>query len=126
MSLLIKVNLAAGTSEKHASSVDVRGEHPGWLTVKRKACAAAREKILSGATQLADAVRVTLGPKSKSVLMQNKWGNPTVCNDGVTIAKRDDLRTPRRTSVRKCRARPRNARVTRSATGPARQRCWST
>ncbi|MBI6554165.1 MULTISPECIES: chaperonin GroEL [Pseudomonas] len=56
--------------------------------------AAAREKILSGATQLADAVRVTLGPKSKSVLMQNKWGNPTVCNDGVTIAKRIDLQDP--------------------------------
>ena len=56
--------------------------------------AAAREKILSGATQLADAVRVTLGPKSKSVLIQNTWGNPTVCNDGVTIAKRIDLLDP--------------------------------
>lgn len=56
--------------------------------------AAAREKILSGATQLADAIRVTLGPKSKSVLIQNKWGNPTVCNDGVTIAKRIDLLDP--------------------------------
>ncbi|WP_191487919.1 chaperonin GroEL [Pseudomonas sp. FEN] len=56
--------------------------------------AAAREKILCGATQLADAVRVTLGPKSKSVLIQNKWGNPTVCNDGVTIAKRIDLPDP--------------------------------
>ena len=56
--------------------------------------ATAREKILSGATQLTDAVRVTLGPKSKSVLMQNKWGNPTVCNDGVTIAKRIDLLDP--------------------------------
>ena len=52
---------------------------------------AAREKILSGATQLADAVRVTLGPKSKSVLMQSTWGRPTVCNDGVSIAKRVDL-----------------------------------
>lgn len=56
--------------------------------------AAAREKILSGATQLADAIRVTLGPKSKSVLIQNKWGSPTVCNDGVTIAKRIDLLDP--------------------------------
>ncbi|WP_367253427.1 chaperonin GroEL [Pseudomonas sp. stari2] len=55
---------------------------------------AARERILSGATQLADAVRVTLGPKSKSVLIQNKWGNPTVCNDGVTIARRIDLLDP--------------------------------
>ncbi|NUT68937.1 chaperonin GroEL [Pseudomonas corrugata] len=56
--------------------------------------AAARERVLSGATQLADTVCVTLGPKSKSVLMQNKWGNPTVCNDGVTIAKRIDLQDP--------------------------------
>jgi hypothetical protein len=44
---------------------------------------AAREKILRGATQLADAIRVTLGPRSKSVLIEKKWGAPIVCNDGV-------------------------------------------
>ncbi|MCP5072093.1 MAG: chaperonin GroEL [Rhodobacteraceae bacterium] len=55
---------------------------------------AAREKILRGTTALADAVRVTLGPKSKSVLMQKKWGSPIVCNDGVTIAKEVDLVDP--------------------------------
>jgi len=55
---------------------------------------AAREKILRGATQLADAIRVTLGPKSKSVLMQRRWGPPLVCNDGVTIAKEFDLKDP--------------------------------
>lgn len=55
---------------------------------------AARERILSGATQLADAVRVTLGPKSKSVLMQKAWGPPIICNDGVTIAKEVDLKDP--------------------------------
>jgi chaperonin GroEL len=48
---------------------------------------AAREKVLRGAAQLADAIRVTLGPKSKSVLIQKNWGPPLVCNDGVTIAK---------------------------------------
>src|SRR5689334_20149863 len=53
--------------------------------------AAAREKILQGATLLADAVRVTLGPKSKCVLIEKKWGVPLVCNDGVTIAKEIDL-----------------------------------
>jgi len=52
---------------------------------------AAREKVLRGATQLADAVRITLGPKSKSVLIQKKWGAPIVCNDGVTIAKEMEL-----------------------------------
>ena len=51
----------------------------------------AREKLLRGAAQLADAVRVTLGPKSKSVLIQRKWGVPLICNDGVTIAKEFDL-----------------------------------
>ena len=56
--------------------------------------AAAREKILRGATQLADAVRVTLGPKSKSVLIQRSWGAPLVCNDGVTIAKEIQLKDP--------------------------------
>jgi chaperonin GroEL len=55
---------------------------------------AAREKILCGATQLADAVRITLGPKSKSVLIQKNWGTPLVCNDGVTIAKEIDLEDP--------------------------------
>jgi chaperonin GroEL len=53
---------------------------------------AAREKVLHGATQLADAVRVTLGPRSKSVLIEKKWGTPIVCNDGVTIAKEFELR----------------------------------
>jgi chaperonin GroEL len=55
---------------------------------------AAREKILRGATQLAEAVRITLGPKSKSVLIQKKWGAPLVCNDGVAIAKEFDLEDP--------------------------------
>ncbi len=55
---------------------------------------AAREKILRGATQLTDAVRVTLGPRSKAVLIEKKWGAPLVCNDGVTIAKEFDLKDP--------------------------------
>jgi chaperonin GroEL len=54
----------------------------------------AREKVLRGTTQLADAVRITLGPKSKSVLIQKKWGAPIVCNDGVTIAKEMELEDP--------------------------------
>ena len=55
---------------------------------------AAREKILRGATRLADAVRITLGPRSKSVLIQKSWGTPIICNDGVTIAKEIDLEDP--------------------------------
>jgi chaperonin GroEL len=56
--------------------------------------ASAREKILRGATQLSDAIRITLGPKSKSVLIEQKWGAPIVCNDGVTIAKQFVLKDP--------------------------------
>jgi chaperonin GroEL len=52
---------------------------------------AAREKVLQGTTALADAVRITLGPKSKCVLIQKKWGRPIVCNDGITIAKEIEL-----------------------------------
>ncbi len=52
----------------------------------------ARQKILRGTAKLADAIRVTLGPRSKSVLIEKKWGAPIVCNDGVTIAKEFDLK----------------------------------
>jgi chaperonin GroEL len=51
----------------------------------------AREKVLRGAAALADAVRLTLGPKSKSVLIERKFGRPLVCDDGVTIAREIDL-----------------------------------
>ena len=54
----------------------------------------ARERVLRGAAAIADAVRVTLGPKSKSVLIEKKWGKPLVCNDGVTIAKEFSLKDP--------------------------------
>jgi chaperonin GroEL len=52
----------------------------------------ARAKLLRGATALADAVRITLGPRSKSVLIGKKWGSPIVCNDGVTIARDLELK----------------------------------
>lgn len=45
-----------------------------------------------GTSALNDAVRVTLGPRSKCVLIERKWGKPLVCNDGVTIAKEFDLK----------------------------------
>jgi chaperonin GroEL len=54
----------------------------------------AREKVLRGAAALADAVRLTLGPKSKSVLIERKFGRPLVCDDGVTIAREIDLPDP--------------------------------
>jgi chaperonin GroEL len=54
----------------------------------------AREKILRGVNAVADAVRVTLGPRSKCVLIERKFGAPIVCNDGVTIAKETSLEDP--------------------------------
>ncbi|NNE74791.1 MAG: chaperonin GroEL [Acidimicrobiales bacterium] len=54
----------------------------------------ARAKLLAGATALADAVRPTLGPESRSVLLAKKFGNPTICDDGVTIAKQITLQDP--------------------------------
>ena len=54
----------------------------------------AREKLLRGAEALADAIGITLGPKSKAVLIQKSWGEPIVCNDGVTIAKEADFADP--------------------------------
>jgi chaperonin GroEL len=54
----------------------------------------ARERVLRGATALADAVRITLGPKSRCVLIEKKFGVPIVCNDGVTIAREMALKDP--------------------------------
>jgi chaperonin GroEL len=54
----------------------------------------ARAKVLAGAAALANAVRVTLGPKAKSILIEKKWGSPLVCDDGVTIAKQINLKDP--------------------------------
>jgi chaperonin GroEL len=48
---------------------------------------AARDKILAGVNGLANAVRVTLGPKGRNVVIEKSWGSPTVTKDGVTVAK---------------------------------------
>ena len=54
----------------------------------------ARQKIAQGVHALAEVVGVTLGPRSKSVLVGRKWGVPMVCDDGVTIAKEFSLKDP--------------------------------
>ena len=54
----------------------------------------ARRALESGMNQLADAVRVTLGPKGRNVVLEKKWGAPTITNDGVSIAKEVDLEDP--------------------------------
>jgi len=54
----------------------------------------ARRSLEKGMNQLADAVRVTLGPKGRNVVLEKKWGAPTITNDGVSIAKEIDLEDP--------------------------------
>jgi chaperonin GroEL len=54
----------------------------------------AREALLSGVAKVANAVKVTLGPKGRSVILSKKFGTPTVTNDGVTIAKEIELKDP--------------------------------
>jgi chaperonin GroEL len=54
----------------------------------------AREKLKRGIDKLADAVKVTLGPKGRNVALDKKWGSPTVTKDGVTVAKEIELEDP--------------------------------
>src|SRR6187397_1901356 len=54
----------------------------------------ARRGLEAGMNKLADAVRVTLGPKGRNVVLEKKWGAPTNTNDGVSIAKEIDLEDP--------------------------------
>ncbi|WP_026530992.1 chaperonin GroEL [Haematomicrobium sanguinis] len=55
---------------------------------------AARRKLEAGVDKLADTVKVTLGPKGRNVVLDKKWGAPTITNDGVTIAREVELEDP--------------------------------
>src|SRR2546425_8029496 len=54
----------------------------------------ARSRLKRGVDQLADAVKVTLGPKGRNVVIDKKFGNPTITKDGVTVAKEIELEDP--------------------------------
>jgi chaperonin GroEL len=54
----------------------------------------ARQSVLRGINQLADAVKVTLGPRGRNVILESKYGAPTITKDGVTVAKEIDLKDP--------------------------------
>jgi chaperonin GroEL len=54
----------------------------------------ARQAILRGVNQLADAVKVTLGPRGRNVVLEKKYGGPTITKDGVTVAKEIELKDP--------------------------------
>ncbi|MBI3319337.1 MAG: chaperonin GroEL, partial [Candidatus Omnitrophica bacterium] len=54
----------------------------------------ARQAVLRGINQLADAVKITLGPRGRNVVLDKKFGSPTITKDGVTVAKEIDLKDP--------------------------------
>ena len=54
----------------------------------------ARRKLQAGVDQLADTVKITLGPKGRNVLISKSFGSPLITNDGVTIAKEIELKDP--------------------------------
>ena len=54
----------------------------------------ARRKLERGVNIVAEAVKVTLGPKGRNVVLEKKWGSPTITNDGVTIAREIELEDP--------------------------------
>ena len=60
----------------------------------------ARHALMRGVNKLADAVKVTLGPKGRNVVLDKKFGSPTITKDGVTVAKRSTCPIPSRISAR--------------------------
>src|SRR6188508_3274723 len=54
----------------------------------------ARRALERGVNKVADAVKVTLGPKGRNVVLDKKWGSPTITKDGVSVAKEIDLEDP--------------------------------
>ena len=83
----------------------------------------ARKALQTGIDKLSNTVKITLGPKGRNVVLDKKYGAPLITNDGVTIAKEVDSRTPSRTwahsSSRKSPPRP----TTSPVTVPPPQRC---
>ena len=65
----------------------------------------ARKALEAGVNQLADTVRVTLGPKGRNVVLDKSFGAPLITNDGVTIAKEIELRSEERRVGKECRSR---------------------
>ena len=71
----------------------VRKAHPSWPSTSRST-KNARHAILHGVDAVADAVRATLGPRGRNVVIDRAFGAPTITNDGVTVAREIDLENP--------------------------------
>src|SRR5512142_1846338 len=88
---------AARVAVRRGRRLDPLVRHGGLEPVAAKMIAfdeEARRGLERGMNQLADAVKVTLGPKGRNVVLEKKWGAPTITNDGVSIAKEIELEDP--------------------------------
>src|SRR6202166_3522906 len=86
-----------GGAGRRGRRLDPRIRHGGLEPMAAKMIAfdeEARRGLERGMNQLADAVKVTLGPKGRNVVLEKKWGAPTITNDGVSIAKEIELEDP--------------------------------
>jgi len=83
----------------------------------------ARRSLERGMDQLANAVKITLGPKGRNVVLEKKWGAPTITNDGVSIAKEIELDDPMEKIARNWSRRSPRRPTTSRATGRRQQRC---
>ena len=90
---------------------------------------AARRSLEAGIDKLANTVKVTLGPRGRNVVLDKKWGAPTITNDGVTIAREVELDDPYETLApswpRKLPPRPTMLPVTAPPRQPSWPRPWS-
>ena len=84
----------------------------------------ARKKMQSGIDQLADTVKVTLGPKGRNVVLAKKYGSPLITNDGVTIAKEVELEDPFENMGAQPSVKSLRRRTTSQATAPPPPPCW--
>src|SRR5438477_600435 len=88
---------AARNAVRRGRRLDPHVRHGGLEPMAAKMIAFdedARRGLERGMNQLADAVKVTLGPKGRNVVLEKKWGAPTITNDGVSIAKEIELEDP--------------------------------
>ena len=83
-----------------------------------------RQAILRGVNTLADAVKVTLGPKGRNVVIEKKFGSPTITKDGVTVAKEIELKDPLENMGAQMVREVASKTSTWPATAPRPRPCW--
>ena len=94
-SVVAVLALAAGSSSAFTPSAPFTRSVSTQLDAKRVSFQEdSRKKLVAGINKVADAVRVTLGPKGRNVVLERNYGAPEIVNDGVTIAREISLKDP--------------------------------